>query len=401
MKRRNFLQISTVSAALASMGLSINAEERASNKSVIWIWLSGGPTHVELWDPKMDAPSEYRAVNGSISGHDGIEIGADWVNLSKHLDKVNIVRSFTHTNSSHRTGTHWMMTGHNNTDNSPGSIPRHPSYGSVVSAIHGTNDARTGLPAYVRANNIDGDGASWLGGAYKPFDAAKEGKDNLVIKVPTNRFVGRSELLGILDNAKYAQDVTKYRSQARDVVLGQASKAFDISKESEEVRIAYGKGVGEQLLLARRLVEAGSKFISVNYGGWDMHSNISTSLKSRVPPLDIALSSLLNDLSQKGLLKDTLIVVAGEFGRTPKVNKNSGRDHWAKLSSLMLAGGDYPLGRVIGSSDSKVTYPATDPYGPIDVAATLFDHFGIDKNIQRIDNAGRPRYLLEGGKSIL
>jgi hypothetical protein len=383
------------------MGFSIGAEERGGNKSVIWIWLSGGPTHVETWNPKMDAPVEYRAVNGAITGHDGIDIGADWVNLSKNLDKVNIVRSFSHTNSSHRTGTHWVMTGQNNTDNSPGSTPKYPSYGSVISAIYGTNDVNTGLPTYVRANNIDGDGASWLGGAYKPFDAAKEGKDNLIIKVPENRFLNRGKLLQELDAAKYAEDIVTYRSQAKNVILGQASKAFDIKEESEKTREKYGKGVGEQLLLARRLVEAGTKFVTVNYGGWDMHSNISTSLKSRVPPIDTALSFLLNDLSERGLLRDTLVVVAGEFGRTPKVNKNGGRDHWSKLSSLMFAGGDYTSGRIIGESDSKVTHPTTDPYYPIDVAATLFDHFGIERGIQRIDNGGRPRYLLEGEARVI
>jgi uncharacterized protein (DUF1501 family) len=155
------------------------------------------------------------------------------------------------------------------------------------------------------------------------------------------------------------------------------------------------------MLLARRLVENGTRFVTIQYGGWDMHSNIAKSLNGRMPPLDHALSTFIDDLYDRGMSKNVLLVVTGEFGRTYRVNKNAGRDHWAQLSPLMFSGGDFEMGRVIGESTAKAETPKSDPFGPKDVTATLFSHFGIDPQLQKIDFAGRPRYFVESGAKVI
>ena len=198
-----------------------------------------------------------------------------------------------------------------------------------------------------------------------------------------------------------AESFVRIGDQAYNVILGNAKNAFDLEKEKPETREKYGKGgIGDQMLLARRLAQFGTKFITVHYGGWDMHGNIANALKGRVPPLDKAISAFVDDIYDSGLSDDVLLVVTGEFGRT-RLNGNAGRDHWPSITPMLLSGGSYDHGRVIGRSD-KAYYPTESKVTPIDLAATLFDHFGIDPKMQKIDQAGRPRYLLDGdGKPIL
>jgi uncharacterized protein (DUF1501 family) len=186
------------------------------------------------------------------------------------------------------------------------------------------------------------------------------------------------------------------------MLLGNIASAFDVKKEDPKTMETYGTGIGEQLLLARRLAERGTKFITVQYGGWDMHSNISAALKGKVPAIDKALTALINDIHNKGLNKDIMIVVTGEFGRTYKINANAGRDHWPKLSPLMISGGDFDMGYAVGASTSKAEEPKTDPVNPQNLTATLLKHFGVDQHTQRLDMGGRPRYFVDvGTKSIL
>ena len=197
-----------------------------------------------------------------------------------------------------------------------------------------------------------------------------------------------------------AVSVEKYKNQAFDVILGSAKDAFNLDKEDDKVKERYGKdSIGQQLLLARRLCEFGARFVTLHYGGWDMHGNIADALKGRVPPLDKALAAFVEDVWQRGLNEKILLIVTGEFGRT-KMNKNAGRDHWPSISTLLMAGGRYDSGRVIGKADKSYT-PKDNPVGPIDVAATMFDHFGIPQGIQKIDNGGRPRYLLDGEAKVI
>ena len=194
------------------------------------------------------------------------------------------------------------------------------------------------------------------------------------------------------------------KGPAYDVILGSAKDAFAVEKENEKTKALYGstkaKDIGEQLLLARRLVEYGTRFVTLHYGGWDMHSNVSNALKTRVPPVDKAIAGFIQDVSDRGLGDKVLLVVTGEFGRT-KINANAGRDHWPSITPMFMFGGEYAAGRTIGEADRSYS-PTERPVGPLDLQATLFDHFGIDKGTQRVDNSGRPRYLLEGeGKVIL
>ena len=399
--RRDFMKVGAVGAGLSSMGLSdAHADSMPVNdKAVIWVWLGGGATQVETFDPKPMAAEGIKAINGSIMTKGDFLIGGDFMRLSTRADKISVVRSFSHKNASHRTGTHWVMTGHNSTDNTPQSMQLAPSYGAVLSALYGANHPLSGMPSYVRVNGISFDGPAWLGSQYKPYEAKGEGVDNLKARIEGDRFAERKDLVGSFDKLKLTNDLETWgdlRKQSYDLILGKASEAFDLKNEPERTRKRYGDvGIATQLLLARRLVENGTKFVTLHYGGWDMHSNISKSLHNRVPPLDHALSTLIDDLEAKGMSKDVLLVVTGEFGRTYRINKNGGRDHWPQFSPLMFSGGDFDMGRAIGESTSKAERPKTDAFGPMDVTATLFSHFGIDPQIQKTDFAGRPRYFVD------
>jgi len=409
--RRDFMRIGSIGAGFTALGLSdLQAEEVCllpNDKSVVWVWLGGGATQVETFDPKPDAPSEVTAVNGSVMTKGDYLIGGDWTKLAGVGDKMTVVRSFAHGNASHRTGTHWVMTGHNSTDNTPQSPAYYPSYGSMVSSTYGANHPVSGMPSYVRVNRIDFDEGAWLKGNVNPYEAKGEGIINLQLKTSSDRFLGKQELLSGLDRLREGVDSgadawSDLRNQSYDMLLGKVAEAFDIKKENPATLSNYGGGVGEQLLLARRLVEAGTKFVTINYGGWDMHGNISKALQGRVPPIDKALAAFINDIHGRGLNKNVLLVVTGEFGRTYKINAGGGRDHWPRLSPLMFAGGDFDMGRFIGESTSKAEEPETDPYNPQHVAATLMKHFGIDQHTQRVDMNGRPRYFLDvGTPSIL
>ena len=192
----------------------------------------------------------------------------------------------------------------------------------------------------------------------------------------------------------------KFEQQAYNLVLGSATKAFDIQKEDAKTRERYGKGLGEQMLAARRLCEAGCGFVTVQYSGWDMHGNIERSMKQRSPQLDQAVAAFVEDVAARNLTENILLVISGEFGRTPRVNKNAGRDHWAPLSTLAFSGGGLKMGQVVGQSASKVDVPGSKPIGPQDLMATIFHVLGIDPQTQFMSPSGRPTYMLEKGQPI-
>jgi len=409
--RRDFLRVGSIGAGMTAIGLSdsVMSQDPISlkDKSIVWVWLGGGPTQFETFHaPNDTVPTEWQPVNGAI--HDSktnITLGADWTELSKHTSKLNVVNSFSHKDSSHRQGTHFMMTGHYNPERTTTSMTKYPSFGSMVSSVYGTNDPNNGVPTYVKQGKIEGDEGAWLGGAYKPFDPSN--KDNLTARVELDRFSTRKDLLKELDSSsvsgKSANSVDFYKGQAYDVILGSAKDAFATDKETDKTKSLYGStkanDIGEQLILARRLTEYGTKFITLHYGGWDMHSNISNALKGKVAPIDKAISGFLQDIWDRGMNEKVILIVTGEFGRT-KINTNAGRDHWPSITPMMMAGGAYQSGRTIGTSDRSYS-PLENPVGPIDLQATLFDHFGINPNIQRTDNGGRPRYLLEGEAKVI
>ena len=409
--RRDFLRVGSIGAGMTAVGLSDLAMAQDSpslqDKAVVWVWLGGGPTQFETFHaPNDTVPTEWQPVNGAI--HDSktnITLGADWTELAKHTSKLNVINSFSHKDSSHRQGTHFMMTGHYNPERTTTSMTKYPSFGSMVSSVYGTNHPENGVPTYVKQGKIEGDEGAWLGGAYKPFDPSN--KDNLTARIELDRFSTRRDLLKDLDSSsvsgKSASSVDFYKGQAYDVILGSAKNAFATDQETEETKALYGSSkandIGEQLILARRLVEHGTRFVTLHYGGWDMHSNISKALQGKVSPIDKAVSGFLQDVWDRGMNEKIILIVTGEFGRT-KINANAGRDHWPAITPMMMAGGSYQSGRTIGTADRSYS-PLENPVGPLDLQATLFDHFGIDSGIQKTDNGGRPRYLLEGEAKVI
>lgn len=268
--RRDFMTIGGVSAGLSALGLSDAGADNLPNneKSVVWLWLGGGATHVETFDPKPMAPEGVRSTTGSVMTNGDFLLGGHFIKMASRGDKIAVVRSFAHRNSSHRTGTHWVMTGHNSTDNTPQSAQQEPSYGSTVSSVYGANHPANGMPTYVKINGISFDGPAWLGGQYKPYEASGEGTKNLKSRIRQNRFVDRRNLVSGLDRLKLEDEIWEnLRQQSYGLILGKASEAFDIKNEPEVNRKRYGSGLGEQMLLARRLVENGTKFVTIHYGG--------------------------------------------------------------------------------------------------------------------------------------
>ena len=413
--RREFLKVGTLGAGaltlpslLAARAAAKLAGQTVKDTSVVWIWLGGGPTHVETFDPKMTAPAEYRSVTGEASTNiPGVSIGGTFPKIASIADKMAFVRSFAHSNSGHGGGTHFVMTGYDNRNIDNGGLPTRPSMGAILSRVRGANHYQTGMPTYVRMGGIGTDGAAFLGPAYAPFDPSGNARRNMNLSVDEQRLGDRRSLLDSLDNMNRAADrsglmsgLDKFEEQAFSLVLGKATQAFDLKGEDSKTVDMYGKGLGESLLRARRLCEAGCGFVTVSYGGWDMHGNIKRSMEGRSPDLDRAVSAFVQDLHNRSLQENILLVVTGEFGRTPKVNKGAGRDHWAPLSTLALAGGGLRMGQVIGESAPKLDVPKTTPIRPQDLMATVFHVLGVDPRTQFVNQDGRPIYMLEEGKPI-
>jgi hypothetical protein len=431
--RRDFLQLGI--GGVLGLGfadllrLSAGASESAastfkhSGKRVncIMIWLDGGPSHYETFDPKPDAPSEIRGEFKPISTSvPGVQFCEAVPQLAKVADKLTIVRSICHRDPNHGGGNHYMMTG------APTPVPVacgafvtfHPSFGSVVSYTRGVSD---GMPAYMSMPQVSRSGGpNFLGGKHAPF--LIDGYPNspsfkvrdvvLPSDISEGRAASRRELRGALDrmkrfNDKLAEDpaVTfdQYYQQGVDLVLSpKAQAAFDIHKEDEKAREAYGRNdFGQRLLLARRLVEVGVSWVTVYSGGWDHHTKLFESYKDKsAKQMDIGVAALINDLDQRGLLDNTMVLMLGEFGRTPKVNKDAGRDHWPHAMSVLMAGAGIPRGAVVGATDGKGYYASDNVYRPEDFAASLYTKMDIDPNQVLHTNTGRPIQLVNNGRLI-
>lgn len=413
--RRDFLRVGalgmgslTLSDLLRSRAEAASTGVSTSNKSVVWLWLGGGPTHVETFDPKMTAPAEYRSVTGEVKTNlPGVTLGGNFEQMAKVADKMAFVRSFAHTNSGHSGGTHYVMTGYDNRLADNGAVPARPGIGSIVARVRGTNHSETGIPTYIRLGGIYADGPAFLGTAFAPFDPAGEARRNMALSVQEPRLDSRRVLLKGLDNIRREADrsglikgLDSFDEQAFNIILSRSPQAFDLKYEDPRVVDRYGTGLGQQLLQARRLCEAGCGFVTVSFGGWDMHGNIKQSMDQLAPQVDRAVAAFVEDLSLRGMSDDILLVVSGEFGRTPKINGGAGRDHWAPLSTLALAGGGLRMGQVIGESAEKVDVPKTTAITPQDLLATVFQVMGIERRIQFTDQAGRPTYMVENGRPI-
>jgi hypothetical protein len=387
----------------------------------ILIWMDGGPSHYETFDPKPDAPSEIRGEYTTIpTSVPGVHFSEVVPNLAKVADKMTIIRSICHKDPNHGGGNHYLMTG------APTPVPVgcgafvtfHPSFGSVVSYKRGV---RKGLPAYMVTPDMPRSGGpNFLGAQHAPFAVggypnSKDFKVRDVVfpsGISEGRAASRQQLRQELDkmvriHEAAAEDPAvsfdSFYHQGLDLVSSrEAQAAFDLSKEPEKVRETYGRNdFGQRLLLARRLVEVGVSFVTVNYGGWDHHEKIFTSLKGSIMKnLDQGVAALISDLDQRGLLDNTLVIALGEFGRTPKVNDRGGRDHWPHAMSVLMAGAQIPRGQIVGATDVKGYYASENVHTPEDFAASLYTKMGIDPGMILHTNAGRPVQLVNGGKPI-
>jgi hypothetical protein len=381
-------------------------------KSVIYIYLPGGSAHQETFDPKPLSPLEYRGPMSSIETNvPGIRLNEMMKNTAKVMDKVSIIRSMTHGEAAHERGTHNMFTGYR-----PSPALQYPSIGSVVAHEFGP---RRNLPPYVcipdQPNEFAGTG--YLSSSFSGFslgsDPASDGFQVRDLKLPNGvtdgRFGTRRKMLGAVNDyfsTKEKSDsldaVDSFYDRAYSLISSEkAREAFDINKEDAATRDKYGRNTaGARMLLARRLVEAGTRFVTLTYGGWDMHDNIEAGIRRQVPALDQGLAALIEDLDQRGLLESTLVCVASEFGRTPKINANSGRDHWPKVFSTLMAGGGIKGGLVYGKSDATASEPEEDAVNIEDWASTIYNRIGIVPDKELMAPGDRPIEIVDGGKII-
>tara|TARA_Y100001938_G_scaffold140883_1_gene209778 strand:+ start:19084 stop:20340 length:1257 start_codon:yes stop_codon:yes gene_type:complete len=413
MKRRTFLQ----AGFIGGLGLPfLNADQKfyesveGPAKSVIFIYLPGGMAHQETLDPKPFAPIEYRGPLGSIQTVvPDIRLGELMVNTSKIADKISIIRSMTHGEAAHERGTHNMFTGYR-----PSPALQYPSMGSVVAHEFGP---RKNLPPYVCIPNQPNEfaGTGYLSSSYSGFGLGSDPASgnfavrDLKIPVSEDRFSRRKKVLDIVNtdfNQKQEADsidaVNSFYKRAYSLIGDEnAREAFNIEKEPSELRDKYGRNTaGSRMLLARRLVEFGSRFVTLTYGGWDMHDNIANGMNSQLPAFDKGFATLIEDLSDRGLLDSTLVCVVSEFGRTPKINGTAGRDHWPKVFSTIMAGGGIKQGIAYGTSNATASEPDENAVTIEDWAATIYNRLGIVADKELMAPGDRPIEIVDGGKVI-
>jgi hypothetical protein len=417
--RRTFLRAGFLGLAGLSLAdhLRLRAEGRATkDTAVILLWLGGGPSHIDMYDLKPDAAAEFRGefkpVPTSVSG---IQIGEHLPREAKVMHRMAVVRSAFHTNAGHGMGSHWMLTGYVPTIEINDNL--HPSCGSVVARMRGSNAAN--VPPYVCVPTPpQSANAAYLGVAYNPFSPLSDpSRPDFSVRdlkrapgVDLARFRNRRELLGGIDTLRRdvdihgsAEGLDRFYRDAFDMVTSKACRdAFDIHREDPRLRDRYGRDSwGQSALLARRLVEAGVTYVTVNMGGWDTHGNNFQSLKtSLLPRYDRALAALVEDLADRGLDRKVLVMSYGEFGRTPRINSGAGRDHWPNVMSVVFAGGGLRMGQVVGSSDARAEEPRTRPSSVGDVLSTMYHVLGIDHTHEFYDAARRPLAILPSGRPI-
>jgi acetyl esterase/lipase len=434
LSRRTFVRIGGLSALGLGWGqyLSLRrawADEapRVKSKNCILIWLDGGPSHLETFDLKPEAPAEVRGPFAPIgTSVPGIQVCSLLPGLAARMKHAAIVRSVTSPLGEHNLGTSYLMTGY-----APTPALDYPVLGSVVAHLH---EGEGTLPKHIAVPDFSVGGKAQVASGYlpqsvRPFEVGGDpSQSNFRVRnldfypsIDKGRTNRRREYLAALDRFRREEghrDEPRIEpgveplAQAYRLVNSPAAKeAFDLGQESTDTRARYGpRKTGQSVLLARRLVEAGVPFVTVNYPGWDTHENVYTRLGEGftgaqvpvglVPSLDQALSGLIDDLSDRGLLDETLVIVMGEFGRTPKLNARGGRDHWPRVFSVLLAGGGVPGGQVIGSSDATGESPKDNPVTPADLAATVFTLLGIDPQRELHTADGRPIRLSRDGKVV-
>ena len=413
--RREFLYAGLIGGLGLTMGdyMKLRANEtdkyEATAQSVIHIFLPGGCAHQETWDPKPLAPIEYRGPLGTVdTAIPGVKFSQYLKETAKIADRLTIVRSMTHGEAAHERGTHNMFTGYR-----PSPAIQFPSFGSVVSHELGS---RQNLPPYVCVPGVPNEfaGTGYMSSAYGPFslggDPANKGfsvRDlNMNAGLTPERFDRRRNILSTVDehfrtmeksDALSAMD-SFYQAAYSLVSSKEAREAFNLSAEPESIRNEYGMNdAGQRMLMARRLVEGGVRFVSLTYGGWDMHAGIANGMERGLPKFDQAYAALIRDLERRGMLDKTLVMVSSEFGRSPKINKDAGRDHWPKVFSVVFAGGGFKKGLVYGSSDPTGSEPAEDPLTVENMATTVYRCLGINADKRLMAPGNRPIDIVRGG----
>lgn len=423
--RRSFLAI----GALAGLGLdeflriqaamaqdpeptAVSAKPQPRAKSVINIFLPGGIAHQDTFDPKPYAPVEYRGATSAIDTTiPGVRFGSSLGHIARIADRITVVRSFSHGEAAHERGVHNMFTGYR-----PSPALVYPSMGSVVSHEQGP---RRNLPAYVCVPNAPNvyAGTGYLSSSYAPFSVGSDpASSSFVVRdlelpagVDESRFTRRRQLLDAV-NAHFRQKEASDALDAMDTFYhraydllssAEARAAFNLGAEPDAIRDEYGRNAaGQRMLLARRLVEAGVRFVTLTYGSWDMHQNINDGIRGQMPPFDQAFATLIRDLDRRGLLDETLVLVTTEFGRTPKINPDGGRDHWPRVFSIVMAGGGVKRGYAHGASDPTAAEVDDLVMGPEDLAATTFSLLGIDPDKRLTAPGNRPVRIVKGGRVV-
>jgi hypothetical protein len=430
--RRSFLKAGFL--GVGGLALSdlfrLRAETSAARKdvSVILVWMSGGPGHMETWDPKPDAVAQYRGPFGAIRTKvPGIQFGELCPEQAKIADKVAVLRSVNHGTGDHTKANHWMLTGYEGPAFNAADFKhqKRPSMGSAAAKLLGSG--RPGLPPYVAVPHLRGGTdnffhyAAYLGAGCNPLIA--DGDPNapnfrvrnlaLAPGLTIDRLDDRRTILERLDATRRAADgpaadLDVHGRKAFELLTSpKVARAFDIASEPAELRDRYGRHIfGQSALLARRLVEAGVPFVTVNTEPWDHHgtaNRVATEPGGRkyIPPVDRAIAALIEDLASRGLYEKTLVVAMGEFGRTPRMNPEGGRDHWGNVFSVLMGCGSMRMGQAIGKSTARGEYVYDRPISPQDVAATVFHHLGIDaRKVWFQDSQNRPAALVETGEPI-
>ncbi len=424
--RRSFLQIGT----LAVGGLSLtdlyraeaaSAAARQKHKSVIMVYLPGGPPHQDMFDLKLDAPKEIRGEFNPINTNvPGIQVCELLPKMAGMMDKLATIRSIVGARDDH--ASFQCLTGRLSRPQPPGGWPE---FGCAVSKLLGSTAQSVppfvGLSPRMQHKPYNSGKPGFLGPAFAPFQPNGDGKDDLLLQDMTlDRLGDRRRLIEAFDNFRRTTDTTgmmdgldAFQRQAFGVLTSnKLADALDLSKEDPKVRERYGKGTAqhqgdgaprlmEHFLMARRLVEAGVRCVTLSFSFWDFHGQNFKNARTNLPPLDQATTALVEDLHQRGLDKDVAVVVWGEFGRTPKINKDAGRDHWPNVSCALLAGGGFRTGQTIGTTDRLGAEAASRPVKFQDVLATLYAHLGIQHDqVTMNDLAGRPQYLLDDAEVI-
>jgi hypothetical protein len=418
LNRRGLLRV----GALGALGLTLPgllkaqavSRRKQRAKSVLLIYLGGGLSHHDSFDLKPDAPAEVRGNYKPIdSVVPGLRVGELLSHMAKVMDKLTLVRSGAHNNDHHETATNWVLCGRFGTP-----FGDYPAMGAVVAHETGFGGK---LPPYVAVPRNPSftwelGKSAFLGGRYESFKAGDPNEANYKVQdvappeaLTAKRAERRQSLLQAVDGLARRVEgndliatYDEFQQRAASMVLSsEARRAFAVEQENDRLRDRYGRNTfGQSALLARRLIEAGVTFVTVTYGGWDHHTKIFPSLDKKLPEFDRGFSALIEDMHVRGLLADTLVLCMGEFGRTPKLNKDAGRDHWGPAASLLFAGAGVKGGHVVGATDKQGAYVTRRPVTPADVACTVYESLGIDPHKHLMTPDGRPVEILDGGETV-